>query len=144
MTQSEPDFRDKYASMDIRELAKQLNKLTIQHEKKKLAAAAVWKEIEYLKYVLLPEKMDALGTTNMKLPGIGRVQISFQTSTKQVDKIALKQWLRDNGHEALIQESINSSTLNSFMRAQVANGEPIPDDSVVIFKSYEVASVIKG
>lgn len=42
-------------------------------------------------------------------------------------------WLRANGHEALVQETINSSSLTVFAKAELAEGRELPDDIFSIF-----------
>lgn len=66
------------------------------------------------------------------IEGIGRVTVSRRFSASMLDKETGLQWLRDNGHEGLIQPTVNSSTLAAFAKDMQENqGKDLP---VEIFK----------
>ena len=48
------------------------------------------------------------------------------------------EWLRANGHDALIVETINASSLSAFAKAEIAEGRELPDD---IFTTHIKPSV---
>lgn len=133
-----------WGAMGLKDLAIEFKRLKEKYDDEKAISAHTYAEFELLRKKVLPETMDEQGFTTVKIEGVGRIQIGFQVSAKQLDKMALFEWMRDNGHEALIAEVINASTLGSFMKTQIAQGEPIPDSEIVDFTSYEVASVVKA
>lgn len=42
-------------------------------------------------------------------------------------------WLREHGHEDIIQETVNASSLSAFAKAELAEGRELPDDIFSIF-----------
>lgn len=78
------------------------------------------------------------------IEGIGRVTVSRRFSASMLDKDAGLNWLRKNGHEGLIQETVNSSTLSAFAKDMQENqGKDLP---VEIFKvgTKPYTSITKG
>ena len=70
--------------------------------------------------------------TPIVLEGIGRVTVSYRFSCSMLDKEMGLNWLRSNGHEGLIQPTVNSSTLSAFARDMLENqGFELPPE---IFK----------
>lgn len=69
------------------------------------------------------------------IEGIGKVSVShrFSCSIIGTDKTIGHNWLRENGHEGLVTETVNSSTLSAFAKDMLENkGEELPED---IFKT---------
>lgn len=67
------------------------------------------------------------------IEGVGRVSVAHKYSCSMLDKEAGFQWLRDKGHEGLIQETVNSSTLSAFAKNMLEEeGVELPDN---IFKT---------
>lgn len=63
-------------------------------------------------------------------------------SVKAENKPKLFDWLKANGHEALIKEDINSQTLNAFGREISAeNDDSLPDGLRDILNVYEKVSI---
>jgi len=133
-----------WGAMGLKDLALEFKRLRDQYDDEKAISANTYAEFELLRKKVLPEIMDEQGFTTVKIEGVGRIQIGFQVSAKQIDKVALFDWMRENGHPDLITDVINASTLGSFIKTQIAQGDPIPPDDIVDFSSYEVASVVKA
>lgn len=64
----------------------------------------------------VPDVMRAHEVKNITIEGVGRVQISNKYNASIADKPKGYQWLIDNGHGALITETVNSSTLSAFAK----------------------------
>ncbi|MGM9571102.1 MAG: hypothetical protein ACI3ZR_02690 [bacterium] len=63
-------------------------------------------------------------------------------SVKAENKPKLFDWLKANGHEALIKEDINAQTLNAFGREISAeNDDSLPDSLSDILNVYEKVSI---
>ena len=137
------DFEAQYADMDLKELAQAFVNWKEEHQKRKEWAAKAYHEWNYIRFKI-PELMEEMGMSTAKFNGIGRVQLSHQASCKQKDFNALTEWMKKHGHEDLIKETINSSSLNAFIKAQIAAGEEIPSDDIIEFKPYTVGSVVKA
>lgn len=65
----------------------------------------------------IPDIMRAAGVKSVKVEGIGNVIISHRYSASMLDKDAGFKWLRDNGHDGLITETVNSSSLSAFAKS---------------------------
>ena len=138
------DLMEHWKQCDLRELAMEFQRLQAEYAIAKDTAALIYAEFELLRKNVLPQVMEDMGLDTAKVSGVGRIQIGQQASAKQLDKPGLLQWLADNGHDAIIAETVNASTLASFMKAQIAIGDPIPDEEIVKFTVYDVASVVKA
>ena len=78
----------------------------------------------------VPDVMRKHDVRNITIEGVGRVQISNKYSASIADKPKGYQWLMDNGHGALITETVNSSTLSAFAKnyMEEQGKELSPDD----------------
>lgn len=67
------------------------------------------------------------------IEGVGRVSVANKFSCTILDKELGFKWLRDKGHEGLIQETVNSSTLSAFAKQLIEDeGKELPPE---IFKT---------
>ncbi len=138
------NLREEYANNDLKELAEAFKVLQKHYDETKAVSAEVYAQFEFLRKVILPERMDEMGLITANIKDVGRIQIGQQLSAKQLDKHALQDWLVAQGHGSLVAATVNSSSLSAFIKAQIADGEPIPDDDIIQISTYEVASVVKG
>ncbi len=84
----------------------------------------------------LPEAMAAAGivtdTANgsYTLPGGEKVILTnrFYASVKKPDQDGFMDWLREEGHDEIIKESVHPQTLTAFCREQVEAGHPLPPE----------------
>lgn len=61
--------------------------------------------------------------------GVGRVTVAHRFSCSMIDKDDGIVWLKSHGHEALVQETVNSSTLSAFAKNLIQEeGKELPDD----------------
>lgn len=138
------ELSDIWTNMGLKDLALEFKRLQEKYAEEKAISAVTYAEFELLRKRVLPGVMEDMGMTTANIKDVGRIQIGQQVSAKQLDKQGLIDWLEANGHEGMVAETVNSSTLSSFIKEQIGLGEPIPDDDVVQFTTYEVASVVKG
>lgn len=107
--------------------------------------AEVNKRLDTLRMKEIPELMDTLGLRNATFDGVGRVQLAadIYASTKEGQREAAMQWLRDCGYEDMIVETYNASSLKALFRRQIAQGVEIPSE---IFNVHPFirASVVKA
>lgn len=94
----------------------------------------------------VPESMRAAGVKTVTIEGTGRVSLSQRVSCSIIaePKTIGHDWLKEHGHGALVQETVNSSTLSSFAKSfQEDQGKELPDDifktSVMTFTSLTKA-----
>ena len=133
----------KWQPMKIKDLAIEFKRLQDLHAAQKFTAALTMAEFDILRRQVIPKVMEDMGLDTCKVAGVGRVQVGSQLSAKQLDKEGLIEWLKANDHGHLAAETVNSSSLSSFIREQIGLGAPIPSDDVVLISTYDVASVVK-
>ena len=144
MADLDQEWAESVKGEDIKSLAKRLVELREQHDTAKAIAAIIWAKVDYLRLTLLPDLMDELGTTSMKINGVGRLGLGTSATCKTLDKEALQQWLRDNGHGDLIVPTINGSSLKAFIGHQIQDAEEIPDESIIEYGTFSLVSITKG
>jgi len=145
MAELDKEFPALMKGKTIKQVAKELIKLRNRHEATKEKNALLWAKIDFIRLILLPEMMDDLGTTSMRIDGVGRLGINTQATCKTLDKEALIDWLRENDHADIIQQDvINGSTLKAFIGHQIKDGEEIPDDKIIDFGTFSQATITKG
>ena len=98
----------------------------------------VYKLKDELEKFILPSKLDALGVDKIRVPELGR---SFYTQTKYSasfpDKEKGFEWLRSSGNGALVQETVNASTLAAFCKNMVLEEGIDPPEDIINFRSYQ-------
>lgn len=83
----------------------------------------------------IPDVMRAANIKTITIEGVGRASLSQRWSCSIVaePKKIGHDWLREQGHGALVQETVNSSTLASFAKSlSVDEGKELPEE---IFKT---------
>jgi len=88
------------------------------------------KEFDKIRLVEIPTMMESLGVKNATFDGLGRVQLAsdLYANTREGQKGAAMQWLRDCGYSALIQETYNASSIKAIFRALIKEGTMPPED----------------
>lgn len=81
-----------------------------------------------LSTVQIPTLFSNRNLKTITIEGLGRVTVSHRYSVSMLDKPAGMEWLRGNGHGALIQETVNSSTLGAFGREMMEAGTELPEN----------------
>jgi hypothetical protein len=97
-----------------------------------------------LSYEKIPEALRGRGIKTLTIEGVGRVSLSNRWSCSMLDKELGLDWLRNSGNEALIIETVNSSTLAAFAKNMTTEeGKELPDN---IFKTsiLTVTSITKA
>lgn len=138
------EMKKKYDGMPLKTVARHHQRLRAKHDKVKAQNAETWSEVDYLRFILIPKLMTELGTDNIKLPGIGRVTVRTEASCSTLDKEALFEWLSQEGHDELMSNTVNSSTLKAFILNQLRDKEPIPGPDVIKFSTHEMAVINKN
>ena len=115
------DTNEVIASGDHVEVIKHFNTIRLAAEEIKEAREAINDMSDNLSRITIPDLFANLKErTGQKPPfnieGVGRVTVSYRFSASMVDKETAFNWLRANGHEGIIQETVNSSTLSAFAK----------------------------
>jgi hypothetical protein len=104
----------------------QLRKATDQIKEAREALSQIR---DKLSYEQVPEVMREHDVRTITVEGVGRVSLSDRWSCSMLDKYAGMDWLRGNGHDDLIIETVNSSTLGAFARNLTEEqGTELPSD----------------
>jgi hypothetical protein len=135
---------DDYESMTLAELAEEFKNLKAQHGELKEAAAKVWRKVDLLRFTYIVKKMEQLNIDNVKISGVGRIDIRDEASCKTLDKYGLMDWFREHDQADMIQEVVNASTLKAFIREQIRAGNEIPNSELIDFNTYQVATLTKS
>lgn len=144
MSEATEEYKASLRGKGIAELAKEMVELQAEHADIKKQAADVWAKVDHLRLVVLPALMEDMGATSMKIDGVGRLAIQPQLSCKTVNQDALREWLVAHGGGALIKDTVNSSSLKSFINHQLVDGKEIPGGDVLELKAYDLVSITKG
>jgi hypothetical protein len=101
--------------------------------------------LDELRLKKIPELMQELEVTTATFAGLGRVQLAsdLYASTREGQKAAAMQWLRDCGYGDLIQESYNASSIKAIFRGMIKSGAEIPGD-VFAVTPFTRASIVKA
>ncbi|MDH3375390.1 MAG: hypothetical protein OEQ39_00265 [Gammaproteobacteria bacterium] len=138
------DFKDKYEGLDLKQLARKFKMLREKHEDLKSKAAAIWHEVDYLRFEAIPEKMEDDNISTCVIDNVGRLSTRVEASVKTNDKNLLRTWLIENGAEDLLSETINSSSLKAYIMNRIRDGQDIPGAEVIEFKPFTVATLTKA
>ncbi|CAB4120829.1 hypothetical protein UFOVP2_7 [uncultured Caudovirales phage] len=129
----------------LRTLCVQMKQLQETKDTLEEQLSGVNKSLDELRLKKIPELMESLGVKNATFEGLGRVQLAadLYASTREGQKTAAMQWLRDCGYEGMISETYNASSLKALFRRQLAEGADIPDD-IFNVAPFVRASIVKA
>lgn len=87
--------------------------------------------IESVSRQTIPEMLDENDVTTLTIEFDDGLKYRFNKATRigcsMVDKDGGMVWLKENGHEAIVQETVNASTLASFYKSYLEDkGEELP------------------
>jgi len=109
---------------------------------------ALYEKLEGMSRGTIPEMLTEEGVSNITLEYGDGLKYRFgknqRMSCSMPDKVGGMDWLRTNGGEGLIQETVNSSSLSAFAKDYVTqHGKDLPDDyfrvSTLIYTSITKA-----
>lgn len=128
----------------LRTLCVQMRDLEIEKESLESQLSAVNVKLDKLRLGEIPTLMESLGVKNTTFEGLGRVQLAsdLYASTREGQKPAAMQWLRDLGLDEMITETYNASSLKALFRRQLKEGIEIPDD-IFNVTPFVRASIVK-
>ena len=94
-------------------------------------AKSINKARTFVKEVIIPERFEAEDIKTVTLDELGQrftVSSQLRASIKGDMKEEAYEWLRENGLEDIIKETVNSSTLSATARDFVANNKEFPEE----------------
>lgn len=131
--------------IELRLLCEQMRAVEARKSELEEQLKEVNRDYDILRLKKIPESMEALGVRNATFEGLGRVQLAadIYASTREGQKEAAMQWLRDCGYEGMITETYNASSIKALFRRMIAEGVPIPDDMFNVTPFFR-ASIVKS
>ena len=141
----EIDYKEKYEKFSIADLGEALKSVKEKLTESKQAQTEMQKEFDALRLAIIPNAMDDMGVSSMKLTGVGRLTVTGDMYAGIVSGMneGAYQWLEDNGHGDLIKDFVHSSTLKAFLKEQILKGEEIPEEFFKV-TPFERASLTKA
>lgn len=93
------------------------------------ATSEIKQRLAYAREVAMPTRMDdeeckTFNTDDFRVTRMARLYASIPSDKQE----AAYQWLRDNGLEALIKETVNASSLSGAAKEIMEKGEELPED----------------
>lgn len=131
--------------VELRLLCEQMRAVELRKEALDEQLKAVNAEYDQLRLRQIPETMEALGVRNATFEGLGRVQLAedIYASTREGQKEAGIQWLRDCGYDGMITEGYNASSAKALFRRMLKDGSPIPPE-IFNVTPFTRASIVKA
>ena len=74
----------------------------------------------------VPDAMRAHNIKTITIEGVGRVSLGTRWSASMPDKQAGFDWLRENEHGGVIQETVNAQTLGALAKELNSEGQDLP------------------
>lgn len=124
------DFFTKANAATLTGAAKMMRVERRRYDLVKALAGPAQRRHDYLSQSRIPAIMESAEIESCTVAGVGRVALSsdIRCSVPKDNKEALEDWLRENGQEALISPSVNSSTLKAFVKEMIKGKKPWPAD----------------
>ena len=138
-------YRAEYKDLGLKDLA--LKMIEIESAKEKLESRLKEANAAYdvLRLELIPAKMEETGVENVRYDGIGQVVLTGDLYVRTIpgQKEGLFSWLKKHKLQALVQPSINASTLKAWVRQRIKEGKDYPTDFLKV-EPFTRASIRKG
>ncbi len=137
--------KEDYSAHSLPELAARLKELKEALSDLKEVSTYIQNEHDKLSESVIPERMDEEGVEVMRVKNVGRLQVGsdIRCSVPKDSKLAVQDWLRENGHGSLIAETVNASTFKAFIKECIREGNKYPKDLIKVHP-YSKATVVKG
>lgn len=139
------DPYEDYSELTLRETIEKLAESRAYLDKLVELGKAAQNHYDHLSIRVVPDKMEDEGVSVLTLPGIGRVncRADLRVNTIKGFRASLFDWMRDNGHEDMVTDTINSSTLKAFLKEQMAEGNDVPPEEYLSIHPYTRAVITK-
>lgn len=136
---------EKYDNMGLPDLARALMDLQAQKDFLKEQGSDIQKDIDVLTMSIIPELMADQEIATITIDDVGRLQVKADAyvSVLASNRDEMHDWMRDNGHESMIKDTVHAGTLKAWTKAQVKSGEEYPQH-LIRFEAYEKAVLVKS
>jgi len=129
---TEENLYIEYDNLTHEDLGREMEKVRKALDTAKDKKTKIQKQYDYLTKNALPRVMEEAGISSFKLKsGKGiLVKDEMYVSSRKEQQPELFQWMRDNGNGDLVIETINSSTLKSFIGKSIKDGKEYPSELI--------------
>ena len=118
----------------LKELAKSVN-----DEVKRLN-----KVVERFNKGVIPEAIEESGMDLVRVPDVARSFYPLvKHSASMVNKVKAFEWLRGQGAESLIVETVNASTLSAYLKDMLENQGIEPPEDIIRLSTYRITGMSK-
>lgn len=141
------EFREEAFQLGYSDLASMIKDIKAKMEYHNSEQSRYRKFFDALTTQVVPEKMAEDDMQGVKLSnGQGRIELRPNAfcSVAAGQGAALQDWLKENGYEDIIKETVNASTLKSFVKDLIASGQDTPPEEIVNYTPYVRATVVKS
>lgn len=138
-------FRDKYKGEKLLPLVQAMQKVQARKEALEEDLKNVNAEFDVLRFEAIPERMEIDKVENVRYEGIGLVTLTgdIRMNVLAANRQNLFSWFRKNKLGDLISETVNSSTLKSWVKKRMKEGKPYPSELLNVTPITR-ASIRKG
>ncbi len=138
-------LKQECSTMTLAQLAATIRKLRDDLDEKSAVKAEAQKLYDQITISIVPERMEEEEVETMKVENVGRLQVKadIRCSCPAGNRENLYKWLKEHGHEALVQSAVNSSSLKAFVKEQMKEGNDYPKTLLKI-DPYSRATVTRA
>jgi hypothetical protein len=115
--------------MTLTELAQRFRELKDRKDSLNAELKELQEELTILETQLLPQKMEENEIEKFTTDGVGTIftQIKVYASVVKAEESRFHDWLREQGHGAMIKPTVAPGTLSSFAKEQLEAGVELPE-----------------
>jgi hypothetical protein len=139
------DFTPMAANFSTVELCREFKAVKDAKEAADVIAKELNRRYDFLRLAMIPKRFEDEGLSNIKVDGVGRVQLASDLYAAILPGMKPKayEWLDDNGRGDIVQKTVNASTLKATLKKMIVNGEEYPAE---LFKAepFTRASIVKA
>jgi len=119
-------------SMNAQQVARLLRDLRVANDLAAEIKKYIGRAYDHARMYSMPDKMDEEGIESpFNVQGVGSVRLTDDVQVQFKDKTQGYAWLEENGHDDLITETVNASSLSALIRRKMRDGLEVPGE---IFK----------
>lgn len=135
--------RQECQGLSLEELVKRFQKGYAEKEAAEERLMKVNAKFDVLRFEAIPAEMDRMNIDRITYAGIGRVSLTPDVQVSVKDKPGFFSWLKKNKLGDLIQPTVNSSTLKSWLKGRIKDGKKYPLECLNV-NPVTRASITKG
>lgn len=142
-----------YDDMSLTECIKEMHEVRQKLDQADEITKGYQKMYDFLSIRVVPAKMDADGVNQIKVNGIGRVNLRGDLWTQTLSPFGLQEWLVQHKLGDLIQPGVNGSTLKAMLKERMRRNpkdfpseddRDLPGDEIVKVTPYTRAVITKA